>query len=135
MREILFRGKKLDPVTLKPTDEWVEGYFMRGAVDGIYMIQEESKRCHIVDGETVGEYTGLTDKNGKRVFEGDIVQWGMKGYEYPIRVAEVKIAPDIQFCLKDRTYQYGSFAYQDTEKYLEIIGNIHDNPELLEEQQ
>ena len=78
--------------------------------------------------------TGLEDKNGVLIFEGDIVKWGhLKGSkENPIRIADVRINPDIQFNSNLGIFKYGNFIYSDTENHLEIIGNIHDNPELME---
>ena len=87
---------------------------------------------------------GKKDLNGKEIFEGDIVKWGHKkgGEEDPIRIAVVKMQPDIQFhiinqnlCLFGliKVYHYGRFFYTDTENWLEIIGNVFENPELLED--
>lgn len=87
---------------------------------------------------------GKKDVNGKEIFEGDIVKWGHKkgGEEDPIRIAVVKMQPDIQFhiinqnlCLFGliKVYHYGRFFYTDTENWLEIIGNVFENPELLED--
>lgn len=128
MREIRFRGK------IVRTGEWVCG----GIVHQTDHYGETVDKYFIIDGtetqdydigyeyevipETVGQFTGLTDKNGKRIFEGDIVKVGVYYYCgcYPhteTRVLEVKI-PDFYCWQKDG---------------MEVIGNIHDNPELLEE--
>lgn len=86
------------------------------------------------DDYKIMQSTGLKDKNGVEIFEGDIVKWGdtLGGEEKPIRVAVVKINPDIQFDSNVGIFQYGQFAYKNTEKFLTILGNIYENPELLE---
>ena len=126
MREILFRGKRID------SGEWVEGG-CRAEKVGDY-ITAVSIMEHLghgvwnvcrVDHATVGQYTGLTDKNGKKIFEGDILKGicGMHIVFFDERFAcfdwrEIKGKP---------TENFSGFA----DEY-EIVGNIHDNPELLE---
>lgn len=140
-REILFRGKRLD------NGEWVEGSYMEhyyssrfGCVSAIFTNDDVLCKTYRipVDPSAVGQYTGLTDKNGKKIFEGDIVKWGhVPGYrENPVRIAEVKLAPDIQFETiigeRQHVFHYGAFLYAErADKALEVIGNIHDNPELI----
>ncbi len=91
------------------------------------------------------QYTELKDINGIEIYEGDIVRWGMDGQECWHRYAKVMINPDIQFQIiyyvdsetlekkpTDRhTFRFGNFIYKNTQEYLEIIGNIYENKELL----
>lgn len=83
------------------------------------------------------QFTGLLDKNGKQICEGDIVMWKDGEYKHPSnpRIAEVRFDPELCFFAFNvdggHKFGYSNFAYSDTEKHLEIIGNIHQNPELL----
>ena len=85
---------------------------------------------HRVMPETVGEYTGLTDNNGNRIFEGDVVTGyfnRVKIIGYIFYVAEASF-----FIRRDRLFGIG---LNNAEDWLEVIGNIHDNPELMKEVQ
>lgn len=124
MREILFRGKmKTDNGEYKKGD-WVFGDLVR-LKDGekiytmIYGIGE-------VDPSTVGQYTGMTDKNGKKIFEGDIVQ-STKTKETAVVQWFSEHSAFMVWCKSSNEI---GFLYECT-KIIEIIGNIHDNPELL----
>lgn len=130
MREILFRGKRLD------NGEWETGSLMKVTVaertyflifgDGFAYDAESMKAlAHgCVDPDTVGQYTGLTDKNGKRIFEGDILD--VNGYAYACRWDE----GNVEFGIYN---QYESIGIVYIGAFnSEVIGNIHDNPELLE---
>ena len=142
IREVIFRGKRTD------NDEWItdsETYIRDG--DGIWLSDENLNVVTVIP-ETVGQYTGLTDKNGVRIFEGDI----LRGFEYPFcsningefnYFAEVVWFNDSSafgiYTFKNpksnvRGISEGNtdyLEYFNADKW-EVIGNIHDNPELLE---
>ena len=125
-REILFRAKKVDG------GEWVEGYVVqRYGAWFIYDIKNADtcrQNNYLIDGDTICQYAGLTDKNGKKIFEGDIVQdgWykGVVGYEGGCFVIKWY---NVKFLRKDLGY------WADLDGF-HTVGNIFDNPELLEEE-
>ena len=121
MREILFRGKRTD------CDAWVEGDLIqafRGNQISACSIMPHTPTayCWKVIPETVGQYTGLTDKNGKRIFEGDIIR-------FEDDIGYVIYTEGYARFLVDSPNRYISMDYSSE---FEVIGNIHDNPELLE---
>ena len=129
MREILFRGKRKD------NGEWVYGNYGFNdtfTAENHYIFQNKAWE-YFVDPATVGQFTGLTDKNGKRVFEGDIL--AMKGMEKLIIEGVVRYGTFNCTCCHG---VYGWFVdggdIREAEYMREVIGNIHDNPELLEVQ-
>ena len=127
MREILFRGKRVD------NGEWAYGDLLHCDDETEIYSESVGKNGGYVVPETVGEYTGLTDKNGTRVFEGDII--------------DVAYNPNYGGVAKERIgtfkvgFEDGRYVYEDGEGYflftesdeIIVIGNIHDNPELLKE--
>lgn len=143
-REILFRGK------LKDKDEWIgewiEGIYCPCSWD-LYMRRVEKPRIIILsnkgktDGlwrevipETVGQYTGLIDKNDKRIFEGDIVKVTYTSSDGETRTETTLVKYDeIDCCFYPmRWNERCEWCDYSTEiKEIEVIGNIHDNPELL----
>ena len=124
MREILFRGKRVD------NGEWIQGDIVQFPVHGVVRIveQEPSYKDAEVDSDTVGQYTGLTDKNGKKIFEGDIVVVPLSGKSAKGIIKYFKT--DICGFTVITQPQYSNYVLQKNCAY-EVIGNIHDNPELL----
>ena len=153
MREILFRGK------CGYNNEWVEGFYYQAK---LYRFDKEL--CHYItiphpesDGqpsdhimvhpETVGQFTGLTDKNGKKIFEGDVVkavivrdlgggtenreETGIIGYDKIGMIGLIAKYAGIIPVWSD-FFQELTLSGCINDFWFEIIGNIHDNPELLE---
>ena len=127
-REILFRGKRID------NGEWVEGKdIMHETVRGKLCLSNVGEDWVSVEPETVGQYTGLTDKNGKKIFEGDIIKYKANA-TYLGRFFE---------CIGKVEYNEKSAFYAVDAKYAknydyfplrcEVIGNKWDNSELLED--
>lgn len=132
MREILFRGKT-------EKGEWVQG---------VPFVEEE--RCYIIEDlficdeynctgavnsmvipETVGQYTGLTDKNGKKIFEGDVVS-GLFRLHLPVNgLVAFENGSFGLLWSRDGVETFWAFVSICNIEY-EVIGNIHDNPELVE---
>ena len=143
MREILFRGKDL-----QERNGWLYGYFYKSDINkreresgkatliftpdcDTFIYVPEYHNSWMVKSETVGQYTGLTDKNGTRIFEGDIINGDSEYFTYSHPYGTI-------------VYDSGEFliafdeAFEDVENLgawandIEVIGNVHDNPELLE---
>ena len=128
MREILFRGKRLG------IGEWVEGYFFKAK-----LYRSDAELCEFISvphpeikgmssddflviPETVCQFTGLTDKNGTKIFEGDIV-----------KIGSFMPGADDWVCAIEWYYSlFEEYKYVWNTK-CEVIGNIHDNPELMED--
>lgn len=183
MREILFRGKHTR------TGEWVEGLLWKKKYNhnklfiSCFPDKDDNEEIYIIKPETIGQYTGLTDKNGIKIFEGDIVkcrhEWAGKNKDFCIDdLFTMSIPTDIEMqeefeeqtirnaygkhteekSLRTHFYYYrnyvveyyalnggyrfrnGSDFHDMTAGYIsnrnaEVIGNIHDNPELLKERE
>lgn len=118
MREILFRGKHVS------SGKWIISPSIRQEADGsVYLLVKRTWYC--VDPETVGQYTGLTDKNGKKIFEGDILEWDIEEWK----------AKGTNHGYRDVVkWDYELFDTRETDwkEYCKVIGNVHDDPELLE---
>ena len=126
MKEIIFRGKRMD------NGEWVYGSYLflhissvdwtgakRGKPEDVHYIVNDQDINYAVYPSTIGQYTGLEDKNGKRIFEGDILSF-RTGRTHVVRFE------DGAFILE------GSSIPMRFANKFEVIGNITDNPELLE---
>jgi len=154
MREILFRGKRL------LNREWVYGFYISKIdpildISGCFIVAQHDKESFVtwykVDPDTAGQYTGLTDKNGVKIFKGDIVKAGGLDGDYWFEV-RYGICGGTQNVLHEVGYmgfylelaskatkECSSFGLRNDIVYwvkkkegVEVIGNIHDNPELLE---
>ena len=131
-REILFRGKRID------NGEWIEGYIVKKYGTCFLYDINKSDTCrqnnYLIDEETICQYTGLNDKNGKKIFEGDIVRY-------------VDIYGEVKFGLHENNWQsdkynQGFFVTFPKEYLLRnelgfwrnkvvVVGNVYDNLELL----
>lgn len=124
MREIKFRGKRLD------NGEWVYGYYspVKLPIFGTmgHFINEDGYQAIEINPDTVGQYTGLKDRNGKEIYEGDIVSIITDCAAFLYKIVFDKGC----FCMADKE---GDIWDVITEEGIEVIGNIHDNPELLED--
>ena len=119
MREILFRGKQLD------SGEWVFGDLMTKYPhhEGLTIV-EHGCVYHEVDPRTVGQYTGLKDKNGVKIFEGDALGGIVGG-------VVVWIDQETRYGISLLGEVHEVYLQELERVDLEVIGNIHDSPELL----
>lgn len=140
MREILFRGKRLD------NGEWIYGYYAKlphpiTAFLKDYIVEvkfDESDvvgniEYNLVDPETVGQFTGVLDNNGKKIFEGDIVSF------YEVLGQKIDMKPFKGVVKYGKCYYYVEYINERNQKgiwhlsscwHLVVVGNIHDNKEF-----
>ena len=130
MREIWFRGKRTD------NGEWVEGYLYitHNGEHEISVYNEEvniERWTHEVDPSTVCQYTGMKDKNGERIFEGDIAKV-LQGKDKDIAYVGFENGAFMLYPKTGKIYERTLWEYWYNDWDVEVIGNITDNPELLE---
>lgn len=130
MREILFRGQAKNDTYRKDGDWIYSSFIMQDPKTELLSHQVElfdGSRWVAIDPETVGQYTGLT-ANGTKIFEGDIMPVYEQGMEYYYKV----VYNGDCFMLAMLDSEQGSYPLSVKNTISKIIGNIHDNPELLE---
>jgi uncharacterized phage protein (TIGR01671 family) len=126
MREISFKAKRRD------TEKWVEGYYMclhgiNGAENSHFIIDNHGE-YNLIDPDTLCQYTGLTDKNGTKIFENDIVNYDYTSHKV---VFENRFGSAcFGIVINDRNKVLNFCSLVPTDKMV-VIGNIFDNPELI----
>lgn len=138
MREILFKAKRVD------NGEWIEGYYAEckgKSFIGINIFIDDMFEVFCtpvikwfeVDPETICQFTGLYDKNGKRIWENDVVWLVCDGKEHIYQI--VWDNSELDFKAANGEENYGTnYEYLLCCDEIEVIGNIFDNPELLQEE-
>ena len=129
MREIKFRGKDIE------TGEWRYGCFVRYSEHSSYIFGDYVDKNEVLEvlTDTVGQFTGLLDKNGKEIYEGDIVAAWSQGYRATGDVRQRIDGLWILYPSYQSVTMWGLCPNSKGETSVEIIGNIHDNPELVKE--
>lgn len=134
MRTIKFRGKRIE------REEWVIGNCIQIAGSQEYFISNSysctSSLAFVVKPETVGQFTGLYDKNDNEIYEGDILVWGENDCKSQPMVVIFKHGSFGYTFIEDWFHSFAgntnfTFNPLNTDVRFEIVGNIHDNPELL----
>ncbi len=135
-REILFRGKHIHSI---PGNEHLNGTWVHGYLsDENYIYDKSLEGEFLIDEDTICQYTGLTDKNGKKIFEGDVVKdsAGVCGevkfglYTAGFSISDINQGFYIEF--PEESLYRKELGYWESK--VVVIGNIYDNPELLEEE-
>lgn len=137
MRTIKFRGKTKQ-------GEWVIGYYVgKSSLDEVAILPPPNvnydidyindSECYYCIADTLGQFTGLYDKNGKEIYEGDILRWDVNNLLYVVTFESGMFYASVEECNEG---MIGGFPLHRLTECdygkCEIVGNIHDNPELLE---
>lgn len=134
MREIKFRGIYPYHESYEKQDKWIYGYLSKDVKRGGYYIQSikegDNGERYLVQKDTIGQFTGLKDKKGKEIYEGDICRYVCGKSEW---IAEVVFYHGMfTFPVKEEPLGRYRYIHNILEHELEVIGNIYDNPELLD---
>lgn len=129
MRKVKFRGKRMD------NDAWVYGYLIgEDAIVGEIVDWDSEYFCtefwYKVDPETVGQYTGLKDNNGRKIYKGDIVRWSYSDGALPHWIEWSDINAGFAIVSDSEGHRMYEFDMSDLHE-AELIGNIYDNPEII----
>lgn len=130
MKQILFRGQRAD------NRKWIEGFYFYKDRTQQHAIHCSSRMGVLTDNEfevipeTIGQFTGLTDKNGKEIFKGDVLIWGGdRGAFFEVFWHDYECRYSLRVHWQGN--RCGGYVPSfDANHSFEIIGNIHDNPEL-----
>lgn len=123
MREIEFRGKKVN------SGEWLYGDLIHDNIEGCYIYPLDAENLYkenAVIPDTVGQFTGLYDKNKKKIYEGDVVHldaWNPDAMQI--------VFMEGAFCMANENREFLGDIHYANNNQCTIIGNIHDNPKLL----
>lgn len=128
MRIIKFRGKDIK------TGEWLYGNLQVPSKEGVpYYMKDKDHFQREVDPETIGQFTGLYDKNHNEIYEGDILSFGWFHFEEPVSdsLLEVRFVRGVFAFLWDGNLDDECATTAPTHEWAQVLGNIHDNPEML----
>lgn len=129
-REILFRAKHIHKI---PGNEHLNGTWVHGYLSDENRIYDKNLEGELlVDENTICQYTGENDKNGKKIYEGDILEAHLDD-SFPENVTRVRVTwENMKWCMVQKRMIPDPFEAGEG-KYWEVIGNIFDNPELIGE--
>lgn len=130
MREILFRGKRID------NGELIEGFYAKSGDKTFILIDNDFAVGYViikeVYPETIGQFTGLTDKNGKKIFEGDICGCFCNTQIFEVKYCKERCGYFLDDCVRSGDCEPAPECLGNLRNTMEVIGTIYDNPELLE---